>query len=124
MMTMQAARNALRSEEVLVQMSEDWAAIDLETVVAQTLYAIQPLEVPQQYMNMVPQCEFIAVTTSYLIINPLTTLTIMLWIAVLDGFSRLLSEEKSSVEDFALWVDDIIDKCFKKVYCLNDTVYS
>ena len=35
MMTMQAARNALRSEEVLVQMSEDWAAIDLETVVAQ-----------------------------------------------------------------------------------------
>ena len=76
LMTMQAARNALRSEEVLVQMSEDWAAIDLETVVAQTLYAIQPLDVPQQYM--VPQCEFIAVTTLYLLLNPLTTLTIML----------------------------------------------
>ena len=42
-------------------------------------------------------------------------------IAVLDGFSRLLSEEKSSVEDFAVWVDDIIDKCFKKVLYLELT---
>lgn len=35
---------------------------------------------------------------------------------VLDEFSGLLSEEKCSVEDFALWVDDIIEKCFKKVH--------
>ena len=35
--------------------------------------------------------------------------------SVLDWFSRLLSEEKSLVEDFAMWVDDIIDKYFKKV---------
>ena len=61
----QAARNALRSEEVLIQMSEDWAAIDVETITAQTLYAIQPLDVPQQYTNMVPQCEFVIVTTLY-----------------------------------------------------------
>ena len=61
----QAARNALRSEEVLVQMSDDWAAIDVETIIAQTLYAIQPLDVPQQYMNMVPQCEFVIVSTLY-----------------------------------------------------------
>lgn len=111
---LQAARNALRSEDVLMQMSEDWAAIDIEAIIAQTLYAIQPLDVPQQYMSMVPQCEFVAVATLYLIFTNLTTLTI-LCIAVLDGFSRLLSEEKSSVEDFAVWVDDIINKCFKKV---------
>ena len=72
---MQAARNALRSEEVLIQMSDDWAAIDIEAIIAQTLYAIQPLDVPQQYMNMVPQCKFIDVTTLYLTITELTTLT-------------------------------------------------
>ena len=109
----QAARNALRSEEVLIQMSDDWAAIDVETIIAQTLYAIQPLDVPQQYMNMIPQCEFLIVSTLYRMIycihDPYR-------IVVLDGFSRLLSEEKSSVEDFAVWVDNIIDKCFKKVY--------
>ena len=54
----QAARNALRGEDVLIQMSEDWAALDLRTVVAQTLYAIEPLDVPQQYIDMVPHCEF------------------------------------------------------------------
>ena len=36
-------------------------------------------------------------------------------LAVLDEFAGLLSEEKCSVEDFAVWVDNIIDKCFKKV---------
>jgi hypothetical protein len=65
---LQAARNALRSEEVLIQMSEDWAAIDVETIIAQTLYAIQPLDVPQQYMAMVPQCEFVILSTLYQII--------------------------------------------------------
>ena len=113
---MQAARNALRGEEVLIQMSEDWAALDIEAIIAQTFCTIQALDVPQHYMNMVPQCEFIALTTQYF--SVLTTLTKLLYLAVLDGFANLLSEEKSSVEDFAVWVDDIMDKCFKKVESL------
>ena len=117
---MQAARNALHSEEVLIQMSDDWAAIDIEAIIAQTLYAIQPLDVPQQYVNMVPQCKFIDVTTLYLIMYWIDD-PYRLSIAVLDGFSHLLSEEKSSVEDFAVWVDDIVDKCFKKVLYLELT---
>ena len=48
----------------------------------------------------------------------MTTFTNFLCLAVLDGFANLLSEEKSSVEDFAVWVDDIVDKCFKKVESL------
>ena len=116
---MQAARNALRGEEVLIQMSEDWAALDIEAIIAQTFCTIQPLDVPQQYMNMVPQCEFIGSTTSYLMLScVLTTFTKFLCLAVLDRFANLLSEEKSSVEDFAVWVDDIMDKCFKKVESL------
>ena len=53
----QAARNALRGEDVLIQLSEDWAALDLNMIVAQTLYSIQPLDVPEQYVDMIPHCE-------------------------------------------------------------------
>ena len=53
----QAARNALRGEDVLIQLSEDWAALDLNMIVAQTLYSIQPLDVPEQYVDMIPRCE-------------------------------------------------------------------
>lgn len=60
---LQAARNALRGEEVLVQMSEDWSALNVEAIVAQTLYTIQPLNVPEEYTDMVPDCEFITLTT-------------------------------------------------------------
>ena len=56
-LSQQAARNALRSEDVLIQLSEDWAALDLNMIVAQTLYSIQPLDVPMQYVNMIPLCE-------------------------------------------------------------------
>ena len=106
----QAARNALRGEDVLLQLSEDWAALDLTSVVAQTLYAIQPLDIPPHYVDMVPQCEFVNVTTPYPI-----TVRYNYMCTVLDDFAGLLSEDKCSVEDFAMWVDDIIEKCFKKV---------
>ena len=62
---------------------------------------------PLPYLNL---------TTRYLDRRSLTDLNIVhVCIAVLDEFAGLLSEEKYSVEDFAVWVDDIIAKCFKTV---------
>ena len=53
---MQAARNALRAEDSILQLKKDWMSLDLHTVFAHTLYAVQPLGVSQQYIEMVPEC--------------------------------------------------------------------
>ena len=53
----QAARNALRGEDSLAQLRKDWNALDLHTIFAHTLYAIQPLDIPQEFIAMVPSCE-------------------------------------------------------------------
>jgi len=52
----QAARNALRAEDSILQLKKDWMSLDLHTVFAHTLYAVQPLGVSQQYIEMVPEC--------------------------------------------------------------------
>ena len=52
-----AARNALRNDESLVQLRKDWSGLDLSAVFAHTLYAITPLDIPDKYLMMVPECE-------------------------------------------------------------------
>ena len=52
-----AARNAFKGEESLEMLENDWSGLNLQTVFAQTLYTIQPLGVPQCYLDMVPTCE-------------------------------------------------------------------
>jgi len=52
----QAARNALRAEDSILQLKKDWMSLDLHIVFAHTLYAVQPLGVSQQYIEMVPEC--------------------------------------------------------------------
>ncbi len=54
----QAARNTLRSEDSLLQLRADWESLDLGSAFAQTLYAMQPLNVPHEYIVMVPQCKW------------------------------------------------------------------
>lgn len=54
---LQAARNAFKGEESLEQLESDWAGLNLQIVLAQTLYAIQPLNIPQHYLDMVPNCK-------------------------------------------------------------------
>ena len=54
----QAARNAFKGDETLEQLENDWSGLNLQNVFAQTLYTIQPLGVPQHYLDMVPNCEW------------------------------------------------------------------
>lgn len=79
-------------------------------IVAQTLYSIQPLDVPEKYVNMIPHCE-----STWQCDDPVPGTYCDYTYSVLDDFASLLSEEKYSVEDFAVWVDGILSKCFKKV---------
>ena len=39
------------------QLESDWAGLNLQIVLAQTLYTIQPLNIPQHYLDMVPNCK-------------------------------------------------------------------
>ena len=52
----QAARIILRAEDSLLQLRKDWNSLDLHSIFAHTLYAVRPLDVSQQYIEMVPGC--------------------------------------------------------------------
>lgn len=82
-----AVRNVLKGEESLEQLQKDWSSLDLTTVLTHTLYAIEPLDIPERCSCLIPQ--------------------------FLEGFSELIAEQ-STVEDFALWVEAALGRCVKK----------
>lgn len=82
-----AARNAFKGGESIEQLESDWGGLNLQTIFAQTLYTIQPLNIPQCYLDMVPN--------------------------FLAEFSCMFSDEKCSLEDFALWIEAVMHNCFK-----------
>ena len=55
----QVARGELRNSNSLEQLKQDWEAVDLKSAYAQALYAAQPMKIPQEYSNLLPQCEWI-----------------------------------------------------------------
>lgn len=57
----QAARIILRAEDSLLQLRKDWNSLDLHSIFAHTLYAVRPLDVSQQYIEMVPGCMWTSV---------------------------------------------------------------
>lgn len=51
----QVARGELRNSNSLEQLKQDWEAVDLKSAYAQALYAAQPMKIPQEYSNLLPQ---------------------------------------------------------------------
>ncbi len=57
----QATRNALHGDDPLDQLAEDFAALDIENILTQTLFAVQPLSLSDRCALMVPECECVCV---------------------------------------------------------------
>ena len=54
---MQATRKALQREDQLLQLYRDWEGLDMHAVLAHVLYAVEPLDVPDSALHVVPECE-------------------------------------------------------------------
>ncbi len=57
----QATRNALHGDDPLDQLAEDFAALDIENILTQTLFAVQPLSLSDRCALMVPECKCVCV---------------------------------------------------------------
>ena len=54
----QAARNALHGEDSLMQLRKDWNMMDLQLILANTLFALERKQISMEYLSLIPHCGF------------------------------------------------------------------
>lgn len=54
----QAARSALNGEDSLVQLRKDWSMMDLQLILANTLFTLERQQIPMEYLCFIPHCKF------------------------------------------------------------------
>eukprot|EP00731_Ephydatia_muelleri_P025421 Em0017g504a len=82
----QAARSALHGEDSLMQLRKDWNMMDLQLILANTLFTLERQKISMEYLGLIPH--------------------------FLREFAELI-ESSTTLEDFTMWADSVVDKCVR-----------